>query len=102
MTTVEITPAGDLRLTADVAAEYFPADSLVAVLRGEELWLLPLVGPEGGGLLLKQRNRRGDRSALIWEALPAEHPVGERSAVWDAANGALRVDLSLDRHAELR
>ena len=93
VTTVEITADGDLRLTAEVAARYFPADALVAVLRGDELWLLPLVGPEGGGLLLKQRNRRGDRSALIWEALPADRPVGERAAVWDGCNGALRVDV---------
>jgi hypothetical protein len=89
--TVEFTAAGDLRLSAEVAARYFPADSLVAVPRDEELWLLPLVGPEGGGLLLKQRNARGDRSALVWESLPADPPVGERAAVWDEANGALRV-----------
>ncbi len=91
--TVEFTAGGDLRLSAEVAARYFPADSLVAVPRGSELWLLPLVGPEGGGLLLKQRNTRGDRSALVWEALPAEAPIGERYAVWDEANGALRVDV---------
>lgn len=89
--TVEFTAAGDLRLSAEVAERYFPSDSLVAVLRGDELWLMPLVGPEGGGLLLKQRNARGDRSALVWEALPPEPPVGERPAVWDDRNGALRV-----------
>lgn len=92
-TTVEFTAEGDLRLSAEVAARYFPSDSLVAVLRDGELWLLPLVGPEGGGLLLKQRNARGDRSALVWESLPADHPVGERSAVWDEGNAALRVDV---------
>ncbi len=92
-TTVEFTPAGDLRLSAEVATRYFPADSLVAVLRDHELWLLPLVGPEGGGLLLKQRNARGDRSTLVWESLPPVAPVGERAAVWDEGNGALRVDV---------
>lgn len=91
---VEFTADGSLRLTADVAQTFFPSDSLVAVPRGHELWLMPLIGPEGGGLLLKQRNTRGDRSALIWEALPPESPpVGERTAIWDAANGALRVSL---------
>lgn len=91
---VEFTVDGSLRLTADVAQMFFPSDSLVAVPRGHELWLMPLIGPEGGGLLLKQRNTRGDRSALIWEALPPESPpVGERTAIWDAANGALRVSL---------
>jgi hydrogenase maturation protease len=92
---VEFTGNGSLRLGADLARRYFPADALVAVPRGDELWLMPLVGPEGGGLLLKQRNVRGDRSTLIWEAVQqvADPPVGVRSAVWDDANGALRVSL---------
>lgn len=91
---VEITADGNLRLTAEMAAKYFPADSLVAVTRGDELWLMPLIGPEGGGLLLKQRNARGDRSTLIWEALPPNPPTGRCPAVWDETNGALRVALS--------
>lgn len=92
--TVEFTADGSLRLSAEVAREYFPSDALVAVPRGRELWLLPLVGPQGGGLLLKQRNPRGDRSTLVWEALPQDAaPHGERSAVWDATNGALRVHI---------
>lgn len=91
--TVEITPDGNLRISADVAAKYFPADSLVAVPRGHELWLMPLVGPEGGGLLLKQRNAQGDRSTLIWEALPENATTGHRPAVWDERGGALRVDV---------
>jgi hydrogenase maturation protease len=93
---VEFTADGSLRLDAAIAAAYFPADALVAVPRGDELWLLPLVGPESGGLLLKQRNARGDRSTLIWEALQAadRQPVGERPAVWDESSGALRVSLA--------
>ncbi len=91
---VTFTADGSLHITADVARAYFPNDSLVAVPRGDELWLMPLVGPEGGGLLLKQRNAAGDRSTLIWEALPAtDPPVGEREAFWDDAGGALRVAL---------
>lgn len=92
--TVEITADGNLRLDVEVAQRFFPADALVAVPRGAELWLMPLTGPEGGGLLLKQRNPRGDRSTLIWEVLPPGTPAGRRQAVWDDANGALRVDLS--------
>ncbi len=93
--TVEFTADGSLRLSADVARAYFPADALVAVPRGGELWLMPLVSTEGGGLLLKQRTPAGDRSTLIWEALPpGPPPVGERAAIWDDANGALRVDLA--------
>jgi hypothetical protein len=91
---VEFTADGYLRLSAEVAATHFPADALVALARGDELWLLPLVGPEAGGLLLKQRTPRGDRSALIWDAFPdGGIPVGTREAVWDAGNGALRVAL---------
>ena len=92
---VEFTDDGSLRISAELARTYFPSDALVAVPRGEELWLMPLVGPEGGGLLLKQRNRHGDRSTLIWEAVQqaTEPPVGERPAWWDDRNGALRVSL---------
>lgn len=91
---VELTDDGDLRLDVAVAAAHFPGDALVALHRGTELWLVPLVGPEGGGLLLKQRNPRGDRSALVREALPPDAPTGRRLAIWDEGNGALRVDLS--------
>lgn len=91
--TVEFTADGSLRLTAEVAREFFPSDALVAVPRGSELWLMPLIGPEGGGLLLKQRNTRGDRSTLIWEAITETPPVGERSAIWDPVSAALRVNL---------
>lgn len=91
---VTFTDGGSLRLGADVARTYFPADSLVAMPRGDELWLLPLVGPQGGGLLLKQRNPAGDRSTLVREVLPDDDPpVGDRDAVWDDARGALRVAL---------
>lgn len=90
---VELTAAGDLRLSAEVAATFFPGDALVALPRGEELWLLPLVGTESGGLLLKQRNLAGDRSALVSEALPVDAAVGRRAAFWDEGAGALRVDL---------
>ncbi len=90
---VEITADGNLRMSAEIAAEFFPASAMVAVPRGDELWLMPLVGPESGGLLLKQRNRRGDRSALIWESLPPGASIGVRPAVWDGANAAMRVSL---------
>ncbi len=90
---VEFTPGGDIRISAETSQRYFPADALVAMQRGNELWLLPLTGPEGGGLLLKQRNAKGDRSTLIWEALSTDPPVGQRPAVWDHGNGALRIAL---------
>lgn len=91
---VEFTDDGNLRLSASVASSFFPGDALVAVPHGAELWLVPLTGPESGGLLLKQRNLAGDRSTLIWEALPIEQPVGIRQAIWDPEQGALRVSLA--------
>lgn len=95
--TVELTDSGYVRLPAELAARWFPGDALVAIRRDHELWLLPLVGHQAGGILLKQRNPRGDRSALVWEALDPDTggglPAGPRSAHWDDGNGALRVDL---------
>lgn len=99
---VEFTSDGYLRLAADVAAQFFPSDALVAVLKGAELWLMPLVGPEGGGLLLKHRNARGDRAALVWESLPTPAPVGQRTALWDERMGALRVDVGEARSGTAR
>ncbi len=91
---VEFTADGVLRMPAELAADYFPSDALVARLDGERLWLIPLTGPAGGGLYLKQRNPRGDRSTLIWEVFAGETPVGSRPVCWDPERGALRVELS--------
>ncbi|MFV9507250.1 MAG: hydrogenase maturation protease [Oscillochloridaceae bacterium umkhey_bin13] len=91
--TVELTAQGYLHLPAEVAGRYFPQDVLVALTRNQELWLLPTRGPAAGGLLLKQRNARGDRSVLIWELVPAGTPPGARPAHWDDAHGALKVTL---------
>ena len=89
---VEFTERGYLHLTAAAAARFFPNDLLIALVRGNEMWLMPTRGAAGGGLILKQRNAAGDRSVLIWEVLP-QHPVGARPAIWDAERGALRVAL---------
>lgn len=92
-TEVEFTAGGSLRLPAAVARKYFSADLLVALRRGDELWLYPLQGPGSGGLLLKQHNAQGDRATVIWEALGGAGPVGARPALWDERNGVMRVDL---------
>ncbi|HEV2637784.1 MAG TPA: hydrogenase maturation protease [Actinocrinis sp.] len=93
---VEFTEDGYLRLDARLAARRFPSDAAVALLRDEQLWLLPLIGPQSGGLLLKQRNPAGDRAVLIREVLKDEVPVGERRAAWDGDQGALRIELELE------
>jgi hypothetical protein len=91
---VELTAQGYLHLPAELARRYFPNDLLVALPRGGELWLLPTRGAAAGGLLLKQRNARGDRSVLIWELLPPGTPPGPRPAHWDEHDRALRVALA--------
>lgn len=94
--TVEFNAGGSVLIDAATAAEFFPGDALVAVPKGDELWLYPLVGTQAGGLLLKHRNVHGDRAALVAESLrqcDGVEPVGTRRATWDAAQGALRVAL---------
>lgn len=88
---VEFTAAGYLVLSREVAAACFPTDTLLAVRRDPELWLLPTRGGSGGGLLLKQRNPAGERSVLLREVLGDAPVVGRRPAFWDAGQGALRV-----------
>lgn len=98
MLTVIFTELGDLHLSADLAQAHFPNDVLVPIVRGGELWLMPTRGAAAGGLLLKRRNRAGDRSTLIWESLQQagaspQEVAGPRPAFWDAERGALRVAL---------
>ena len=90
---IELTDQGYLHLSAELAKRYFPSDLLIALLRPPELWLLSTQGAQAGGLLLKQRNKQGDRSLLIWEVLPPNTPAGRRQAFWDEAKAALRVAL---------
>ncbi|MFC4945126.1 hydrogenase maturation protease [Pseudonocardia sp. GCM10023141] len=90
---VEFTADGYLRIDARLAGKRFPSSAAVALLRDGQLWLLPLRGPQSGGLLLKQRNPAGDRSALVRDVLSDRIPIGIRRAVWDDDQGALRVSL---------
>ena len=89
----EITERGYLVLPHKIAAEFFPEDSCVALMREEELWILPIRSSASGGLMLKQRNLQGDRSILVWETLPDDYDSGEFPATWDAENGAMRIKL---------
>lgn len=91
--TVEFTADGYLRIDARLAGQRFVSGAAVALVREGQLWLLPLRGPQSGGLLLKQRNPAGDRSALVRDVLSDRIPVGVRRAVWDDDQGALRVSL---------
>lgn len=90
---IELTDYGYLVLDAATAGTFFPNDTLLAMPRGKELWLMPTRGPGGGGLLLKQRNPAGDRAVLVREALHDRFPIGRLPAFWDDQAGALRVAL---------
>lgn len=90
---VELTEQGYLHLAAPLAERYFPNDALAAQVRDRELWLTPLRGHGGGGLILKRRNRAGDRSVLIWEVLPQGTRPGARQGFWDHERAVLRVAL---------
>jgi hypothetical protein len=88
----EITSTGYLHIPAEEAMR-FRTGTAIALIRGEELWIMPVSHPGAGGLLLKLRNSRGDRSMFVEEFLPEGVPPGERSAVWDDQLGALRIPL---------
>jgi hypothetical protein len=89
---LEITSRGYLILPVEIAAKYYPEDACVAMIREDELWVLPIRSAAAGGLMLKQRNLEGDRSVLVWEALPDDHQSGNFPATWDPENGAMRID----------
>ena len=94
---VGFTDDGYVRLDAALAASRFPSDAVAAMVREDDLWLIPLRGPRSGGLLLKQRNPAGDRSLLVREVL-ADRPVtGVHQAFWDDAQHALRIPLGSAR-----
>jgi hypothetical protein len=90
---LELTDSGYLVIPSELARRHFPKDVLVVLPRGKELWLLPTRGPEAGGLLLKQRNLKGDRSVLVWELLPDDTSPGRKTSFWDEDKGALRMAL---------
>ena len=85
---------GYLRMSREVAAEFFPSDSLLVLFNADQICLLPTRGPAAGGLMLKQRNPQGDRSVLVSESLHFQRIDGDFEAIWDEKIGGLRLDLS--------
>jgi hypothetical protein len=73
------------------------ASSAALVERDGQVFLLPLSGPVAGGMLLKQRNRDGDRVLMATDFLDARG-LGRFSAErafsvrWVAEAGALLID----------
>lgn len=87
---VEITVDGYLRLDRESAETFFPNDTLVVLHKEDEWVLMPTRGPAGGGMVLKQRNLRGDRSLLLVEMVQWIPLSGIYRARWDEASGGLR------------
>lgn len=92
--TVEITDSGYLHLDAATARTCFPSDAFGAILSSDALRLMPLRASTAGGLLLKQRNVAGDRSALIrhvFDDAGRVAPCGRFPARWDEQRHCLEV-----------
>lgn len=89
---------GCLRMPSATYALYLGGvDSAALIKRDGEVLLLPLRGPVAGGLLLKQRNLRGDRVMLAHDFLAqcGLDPLGgerEFSVRWVAEAGALLIE----------
>ncbi len=94
---LELTPGGYLRISSEDAKQFFPQDTLLALWRDGSLWLLPTRGAAAGGLMLKQRNVRGDRSLLISEVFDFQIPAGSYSALWDHDLGGFRMAVKRDQ-----
>lgn len=98
---VELTDRGSLLIPADVFAACFGGSpSALVAVRGGELWVVALADGAVGGLIVKQRNLRGDRAMLVSEQLDGtEWQPGTREAVWDAGERALRLPLGIPAEA---
>ena len=91
------TARANFYLSRELCAAHFPDAVSVALLkRGEDVLIVPLAPHSAGGLLLKQRNARGDRVIHAQEFF-REHGFAEDreaespAADWDPAAAALVV-----------
>ena len=92
--TIEFTKEGYMRLSKEDAERFFPDDSLVALWREGQLYLLPTRGSAAGGLMLKHRNTHGDRSLLVSEVFQFQIPAGSFNACWSEQYGGLHVQFT--------
>lgn len=92
---VEFTGKGYLVIPVHLANRYFPGDSLVALMRDSRLFLLPIRNQASGGLLMKHRNSKGDRSVFIDEVTRGRAIKGVFKAVWHEADAALVVETNV-------
>lgn len=92
---VEFTGKGYLVIPVHLVNRYFPGDSLVALMRDSRLYLLPIRNQASGGLLMKHRNSKGDRSVFIDEVTRGRAIKGVFKAVWHEADAALVVETNV-------
>jgi len=91
----QITETGYLHIPAEIAQQYFTTGAVIALLKGKELLIMPVNYAGAGGLILKYRNAKGDRSVLLSELLPDDVDYGMRNVQWDEKALALRIPLYL-------
>ncbi len=88
---------GNFYLSREICESYLPGVSSVALLvRDEEIMIVPLIQQSAGGLLLKQRNARGDRVIHAQEFfrsrnLPEDFEVRSVPVRWNPRAAALVV-----------
>jgi hypothetical protein len=88
---------GNFYLSREICDTYLPGVLSVALLvREEQVMIVPLIQQSAGGLLLKQRNARGDRVIHAQEFfrsrnLPEEFEMRAMPAHWSSEAAALAV-----------
>lgn len=88
---------GNFYLPREICDTYLPGVISVALLlRNDEVMIVPLAGQSAGGLLLNQRNARGDRVIHAQEffrnkALPEEFELRTVPVHWSRDSAALVV-----------
>lgn len=88
----EITNNGYLYIPSTVG-DKFPTNAVIAIIQKNELCIMPVSHVGAGGLILKQRNAKGDRAVFIQEIIPENTFRGVRQANWDQTMLALRIPL---------
>lgn len=89
---------GNLYLNASLYEKYFPAlHSVMLMKKDHTLFILPVVNPGAGGLLLKIRNAQGDRVIHAQEFCRV-HGIDEQfdqilSVSWDEEAASLVVQI---------
>ncbi|MDX2147316.1 MAG: hydrogenase maturation protease [Planctomycetota bacterium] len=89
----EVTSAGYLVFPAAIAERHLVSSSVLVKLVGDAIEVSPLAIGGVGGLLLKQRNARGDRAVLVRECLGDALEPGPRVWQWDDRQRVLRLGL---------